>query len=65
MLLHSINAHLNGIFKMHSIVEATRLLFVGKHEVANICDEVLEFGVGAGDDDLARGVPFCPQCVLM
>jgi len=46
-------------------VEATRLLFVGKHEVANICDEVLEFGVGAGDDDLARGVPFCPQCVLM
>jgi len=54
-----------GAWTTDSIVEATQLLSVGKHEVADICDGVLEFGVGAGDDDLARGVPFCPQCVLM
>jgi hypothetical protein len=43
-----------------SIMEATRLLSVGKHEAARICNEVLEFGVDVGDDGWAGGVLFYP-----
>jgi hypothetical protein len=41
-------------------MEATRLLSVGKHEAARICNEVLEFGVDVGDDGWAGGVLFYP-----